>query len=99
MINWFVIHNSEHLGPFSEEVLHQLFSEGDIEQKTLIWKEGMDESISYEEAFLFKKEELSFKPIEETIEQKINIDTTKTIGLPWVENVTIRLDKAYFFNL
>ena len=30
---------------------------------------------------------------------KNNIDTTKTIGLPWVENVTIRLDKAYFFNL
>lgn len=30
---------------------------------------------------------------------KNNIDTTKTISLPWVENVTIRLDKAYFFNL
>ena len=79
MINWFVIHNSEHLGPFSEEVLHQLFSEGDIEQGTLIWKEGMDDSISYEEAFLFKKEELSFRPIEETIDTKFETENFKQI--------------------
>lgn len=46
-INWYVITGEDHLGPFSEDVLRQLFEAGDIEADTKIWQEGMDNPIDY----------------------------------------------------
>lgn len=54
-INWFVIHNKDHLGPFSEEVLVHLFEAGDIGKDSKVWQEGMEEAISFEE-FLIRKD-------------------------------------------
>lgn len=69
MMEWFVIYNNEHLGPFSEAVLHQLYKEGDVSDDTQVWKEGMDESISYKDQFLLQKEQLDFKPLSEVSDQ------------------------------
>ena len=68
MIEWFVIYNNEHLGPFSENVLHQLYKEGDVKEDTLVWREGMDEAITYESQFIFTAEQQSFKPLTESTE-------------------------------
>lgn len=46
-INWYVISGEDHLGPFSEDVLRHLFEANDINTDTLVWKEGMDNPISY----------------------------------------------------
>lgn len=68
MIEWFVIYNSEHLGPFSETVLHQLYKEGDVKEETLIWREGMDDPMSYQDLFILKQEQLDFRPLKEVSE-------------------------------
>ena len=67
-MEWFVIYNNEHLGPFSERVLHQLHAEGDLNDQSLIWREGMDSPITYEAQFLFTKEEMTFRPLSETVQ-------------------------------
>jgi hypothetical protein len=68
-MEWFVIYNNEHLGPFSERVLHQLFSEGDLNEQSLIWREGLENAVTYEAQFLFTKEELTFKPLVQIVEK------------------------------
>lgn len=68
MMEWFVIYNSEHLGPFSETVMHQLYKEGDVKDETLVWREGMDDPVSYRDQFILKTEELDFRPLEEVSE-------------------------------
>lgn len=72
-MNWFVIHNTEHLGPFSEDVLEQLYNDGDIQKETLVWKEGMDKAKTYEFIFINKEVEDVFKPIIETVELKTEV--------------------------
>ncbi len=69
MMEWFVIYNSEHLGPFSETVLHQLYKEGDVKEETLVWSEGMDDPVSYRDQFILEEEELDFRPLEEVSEK------------------------------
>jgi len=50
-MNWFIIHKNEHLGPFSEEVLAHLYEEGEITGESHVWREGLESSILYVEAF------------------------------------------------
>ncbi|MEX0798010.1 MAG: DUF4339 domain-containing protein [Bacteriovoracaceae bacterium] len=51
-MNWFVINENEHLGPFEEEVLKQLFKSGDLKGGALVWKEGMSDPKPFSEVFL-----------------------------------------------
>lgn len=78
MIEWFVIYNNEHVGPFAENVLHHLYEEGDFAKETLVWREGMENPVSYEDQFLLSKKEKEFIPLQsETIEgEDITWDTT-----------------------
>jgi hypothetical protein len=51
-MNWYVISGSDHLGPFTEDVLYQLYEADDIKEETLIWQEGMEKPISYGALFI-----------------------------------------------
>ncbi len=50
-MDWFLIYQNEHLGPYDEKSLEDLYSCGDINKDSLIWKEGMSEALSYEHLF------------------------------------------------
>lgn len=50
-MNWYVINGEDHLGPFSEDVLRQLYEAHDIEDSTLIWQEGMEAPIEFQVLF------------------------------------------------
>lgn len=51
-MEWFLITADEHLGPFSSEVVHQLFSSGEITDESLLWREGWGKPKSYREILL-----------------------------------------------
>lgn len=51
-MDWFIIKENEHLGPFELETLHRLYAGGDILDESLIWKEGMNSPSAYGELFL-----------------------------------------------
>jgi len=67
-MEWFLINQNEHLGPFEEEVLHDLFKEGEIVKDSLLWREGWTDAQSYEDVFLLDEAQKSFKPIAENLE-------------------------------
>ena len=46
-MNWFVINENEHLGPFKEDALTELFRAGELQNDSLIWREGLDEPGTY----------------------------------------------------
>lgn len=49
MQNWFILKRDSHLGPYSEEDLADLYKTGQLKKTDFIWKEGIDDPISYEE--------------------------------------------------
>lgn len=68
-MNWFVISKNEHLGPYEEDVLEQLYLAGDIGDDSLVWREGMPEPKTYRQLLLDSKnasEDLIEDPITET---------------------------------
>ena len=68
IMEWFLINQNEHLGPFKEEILHDLFQEGEILKDSLVWREGWTDAKSYEDVFLLDENQKSFTPISESIE-------------------------------
>lgn len=65
-MEWFLINQNEHLGPFDEEVLHDLFSEGEILKNSLVWREGWTDAKTYEDVFLLEDNQKNFKPLSES---------------------------------
>ncbi len=63
-MDWFLIRKNEHLGPFTEKVLKQMYSEGELQAESLIWREGLSASQSYQDVFLDKS---SLKKMNTTI--------------------------------
>ncbi|MFT6634077.1 MAG: hypothetical protein ACJAS4_004052 [Bacteriovoracaceae bacterium] len=51
-MEWFLIKQNEHSGPFSEDAIHQLFSNKEIVGNTYIWREGWKEAQTYSKTFL-----------------------------------------------
>ncbi|MBD67000.1 MAG: hypothetical protein CME62_17495 [Halobacteriovoraceae bacterium] len=70
-MDWFLIRDNDHLGPFTEEVLHQLFKSGELDADTLVWKEGWESSQSYQEVFLAgaEKDQQEIEVINEATEE------------------------------
>jgi hypothetical protein len=66
-MNWYVISGSDHLGPFTEDVLYQLYEADDINEETPIWQEGMDKPVSYGSLFLKEPEEENLDEIPEDL--------------------------------
>lgn len=61
-MEWFLIKDREHLGPFSTEALHDLFKQGDFIEDDLVWKDGWSDAKTYKEVFLSEQD--SFQPLE-----------------------------------
>jgi hypothetical protein len=61
-MEWFLIKQNEHLGPFSEDAIHQLFSSKEIVGSTFIWREGWKEAQTYSKTFLEVGEIIPPKP-------------------------------------
>ncbi|MCO4752831.1 MAG: DUF4339 domain-containing protein [Bacteriovoracaceae bacterium] len=51
-MNWFVIKENEHLGPFQDEDLKRLHINGEISNSTMLWRDGMGKAQSYEDLFV-----------------------------------------------
>lgn len=77
-MEWFLIYKNEHLGPYTKEYLLSLFNDGLINRDSIVWKEGWDESQSFEEAFLLNEEQKVFQPIVHNIES-IDIKSSENV--------------------
>lgn len=51
-MEWFLITSSEHLGPFEDDQILQMYSSERINDDSFLWKEGWDEPKKYSEIFL-----------------------------------------------
>ena len=72
-MEWFLIKQNEHYGPFSEEALHEMFSRGEVREDSLIWSEGLKFPQTYFDSFLLKKETVKKETVEQKIEDKTPI--------------------------
>ena len=82
-INWFVIHNKDHLGPFSEEVLVHLFEAGDIDSSKYArivagFNQGEEIPIELNLGTISQEDKLKANP---NFAEYIAYDTEKT-GIP-----------------
>jgi hypothetical protein len=59
-MEWFLITSSEHLGPFNDDVMHQLFNNGDVTVESLVWREGWSDARTFQDVFLDSN--LNLKP-------------------------------------
>lgn len=46
-MNWFIIRDQDHLGPFTNEDLDELYCSGEINDDTLVWNEDLEAAIPY----------------------------------------------------
>lgn len=51
-MDWYVISENEHLGPFKEDVLEDLLKSGKVQEDTMLWCEGMNDPATYRDIFL-----------------------------------------------
>lgn len=51
-MKWFVIKENEHIGPYSEEDIKNLYAQGKLKNVSFLWREGMDEPRSYKSLFI-----------------------------------------------
>lgn len=58
-MSWYIIKESEHLGPFNEEELEQLRRKNKLVDETLLWREGMEQAQTYADLFLDLPPDLS----------------------------------------
>lgn len=78
-MEWFLINQNEHLGPFDEEILHDLYHEGEILKDSLVWREGWTDAKSYEDVFLLEERQKSFAPLSETSESVYDKEPETTV--------------------
>ena len=69
-MEWFLIKQNEHLGPFSEDAIHQLFSSKEIFGNSFIWREGWKEAQTYSKTFLENDVNEEIVPLETIIPRK-----------------------------
>lgn len=50
-MDWFIIKDSGHIGPYSDEQLHILYKDGDIERNDKVWQASMPVPKTYDEIF------------------------------------------------
>ncbi|MDH5414733.1 MAG: DUF4339 domain-containing protein, partial [Flavobacteriaceae bacterium] len=50
-MEWFVIKENEHFGPYSEQALRQMHFDGIVHNSSLIWREGFENPKSYNDVF------------------------------------------------
>lgn len=53
-MDWFVIRDDGHLGPYSNEQLHILYKNSKIKDSDFIWSESLSDPKSYQEIFLIE---------------------------------------------
>lgn len=78
-MDWFLIKENEHLGPFDEETIRELFSDGQCSEEDQIWKDGWVDTKTFAEVFLEDQEsppEETFKPLAETISAEVAEETS-----------------------
>lgn len=46
-MDWFIIRDQDHLGPFTQEDLEELYASNEINDETLVWNESLEESVTY----------------------------------------------------
>jgi hypothetical protein len=61
-MEWFVIKGRDHLGPFAEDNVRDLFQSGEIDSQSMLWREGLTDPVTYESVFM-TEDDKSFKPM------------------------------------
>jgi hypothetical protein len=51
-MEWFLIQEDEHLGPFSADSISEKFDQGELQEDSLVWQEGWVEPRSYKDVFM-----------------------------------------------
>jgi hypothetical protein len=46
-MDWFIIRDQDHLGPFTQEELEELYASKEISDETLVWNESLKQSVSF----------------------------------------------------
>ena len=50
-MEWFVITEEEHLGPFEEDTLISMYEKGEITGDSFVWQEGWEEAVAFSDVF------------------------------------------------
>lgn len=76
-MDWFLIKQNEHLGPFSDEVLDEMYHDQELLPTDLIWREGWSDAKTYQDVFL--EQENEFQPLGSLPVEEINIASEDSI--------------------
>ena len=52
-MEWFVITEEEHLGPFEEDTLISMYEKGEITGDSFVWQEGWEEAVAFSDCLLY----------------------------------------------
>lgn len=67
-MNWFIIQGKDHLGPFSIDFIEKMYADGQLNDQSLLWFEGLDEPDTYHNLVVLKPEQRQFHPLFELLE-------------------------------
>lgn len=84
-IEWYLIYQDEHLGPYSEANLMELYDSKELAADSLIWCEGQDESCEFQSVFLSQKISKEFVSLASQSEV-VEIDTPPDLPISEVLN-------------
>jgi len=48
---YYSLHNDQQEGPVDEELVHELYASGQLDDRGLVWRDGMSDWVSYADAF------------------------------------------------
>lgn len=60
-MKWFIIHDNDHLGPFTEDFLSKMYRDGQLIEESLLWTEGMEGPSTFKRIFIDPKSSNQFK--------------------------------------
>ncbi|MBD63966.1 MAG: hypothetical protein CME62_02065 [Halobacteriovoraceae bacterium] len=66
-MDWFLIKENEHLGPFDEETIRELFADGQCSEDDQVWKDGWADAKTFAEVFLEDDPSNSFRSLSEKL--------------------------------
>lgn len=93
-MNWYIITQKDHLGPFERQALEELRKQGKLDDETLLWREGMQEPQSYGSLFLGDEQPPELPP--EVLKRK-NMDRANMETNP--EEMNVEEEEPPLFEL
>lgn len=92
-IEWYLIYQDEHLGPYTEASLMELYEGGELSPNSKMWQEGWDEAKEFGDIFLKRENTEEFVNLAESSEVIVeelppDFPIAETPPIPEVEEVS-----------